>query len=134
MAVSIASFANFYWVTWSEAESRLFAPGTVSHSVGARNTTNTTGPTSSPKHASTGSITPKTERSCPIVEGLVGKSTTPQPINREPPRLHLWYRYPTTHLIYTPTPVSPIQVIHPLRDALLWLPRVLPVHHVDRRC
>ncbi|KAH3704774.1 hypothetical protein DPMN_079835 [Dreissena polymorpha] len=61
-AVTLATFANFYGVTWSESESWLFAPDTVSHSVGARNTINTTGPTSSPKHASTGSITPQTER------------------------------------------------------------------------
>ncbi|KAH3769425.1 hypothetical protein DPMN_170693 [Dreissena polymorpha] len=85
-AVSIATFAHFYGVTWSEAESRLFAPDTVSHSVGARNTTTTTGSTSSPKHASTGIISPQSGRTCPIVEGLVVKSTPPpQPINRDPP-------------------------------------------------
>ncbi|KAH3889183.1 hypothetical protein DPMN_013233 [Dreissena polymorpha] len=76
-AVTLATFAHFYGVTWSEAESRLFAPDTASHSVGARNTINTTGSTSSPKHASTGSIMPQTKRSCPLVEGLVGKSTPP---------------------------------------------------------
>ncbi|KAH3708041.1 hypothetical protein DPMN_067480 [Dreissena polymorpha] len=68
MAVTIATFANFYGVTWSEAESRLLAPDTVSHSAGARNTTTPTGSTSSPKDASTGSISPQTGRTCPIVE------------------------------------------------------------------
>ncbi|KAH3696628.1 hypothetical protein DPMN_084104 [Dreissena polymorpha] len=122
-AVTLATFAHFYGVTWSEAESRLFASDTASHSVGARNTINTTGPTSSPKHASTGSITPQTERSCSIVEGLVGKSTPPQPINRDPQRLLLWNRYPFTHLIYAPTLLYRLsRGIHPLRDALLWLP------------
>ncbi|KAH3837271.1 hypothetical protein DPMN_110655 [Dreissena polymorpha] len=80
-AVTLATFAHFYGVTWSEAESRLFTPNTASHSLGARNTINTTGSKSSPKHASTGSITPQTERSCLLVEGLVVKSTP------SPPRL-----------------------------------------------
>ncbi|KAH3781493.1 hypothetical protein DPMN_159323 [Dreissena polymorpha] len=82
-AVHLATFANFYGVTWSEEESRLFVHD--SHSVGARNTITTTGSTLSPKHASTGIISSQTGRTCPIVEGLVGKSTPPQPINMEPP-------------------------------------------------
>ncbi|KAH3891562.1 hypothetical protein DPMN_015666 [Dreissena polymorpha] len=93
--------------------------------MGARNTINTTGSKSSPKHASTGSNTLQTERSCLLVEGSVGKSTTPQPINRESPpsRLLLWNRYPNTHLIYAPPPLYRLsRGIHPLRDALLWLP------------
>ncbi|KAH3874538.1 hypothetical protein DPMN_037783 [Dreissena polymorpha] len=111
-AVTLATFAHFYGVTWSEAESRLFTPDTASHSVGARNTINTTGSKSSPKHASTGSITPQTERSCLLVEGLVGKSTPSQPINREsPPRKVTFVEPVSKHTpdLRTPPPVSPIQ-------------------------
>ncbi len=72
-ATAIATYASFYGVTWSEAESKLFAPDTVSHSVGARNTSTTTGSKSQPKHASPGNSTTNTGRPCLIVEGLVGK-------------------------------------------------------------
>ncbi|KAH3831407.1 hypothetical protein DPMN_104674 [Dreissena polymorpha] len=44
----------FYGVTWSEVESRIFAPDTESHRVGARNTSITTISKSPPKHASPG--------------------------------------------------------------------------------
>ncbi|KAH3693904.1 hypothetical protein DPMN_081343 [Dreissena polymorpha] len=75
--VDLATYANFYGVTWSEAECRLFAPDTVSHSAGTRNTITRTGSTLSPEHASIGIISPKTGRTCLIVEGLVSKSTPP---------------------------------------------------------
>ncbi|KAH3769306.1 hypothetical protein DPMN_170556 [Dreissena polymorpha] len=74
-AIHITTHASCYGVTWSEAEKRLFAPDTVSHSVGARNTSITTGFKSPPKHALSGSSSPNTGRTCQIVEGLVGKGT-----------------------------------------------------------
>ncbi|KAH3830727.1 hypothetical protein DPMN_103978 [Dreissena polymorpha] len=86
-------------------------PDTASHSVGARNTINTTGSKSSTKHASAGIITPQTERSCPLVEGLVGKSTPPQPLNRESPPKVTIVEPVTKHTpdLCTTPPVSPIQ-------------------------
>ncbi|XP_052267909.1 uncharacterized protein LOC127869408 [Dreissena polymorpha] len=109
-AIHIATYANFYGVTWSEAESRLLAPDTVSHSVGALNTIITTGSASSPKHAP-GSISPQAGRTCTKVEGLVGKSTPPQPINRESPPKVTFVEPVTKHTpdLCTTPPVSPIQ-------------------------
>jgi hypothetical protein len=109
----------------------------VSHSVGARNTTNTTGPTSSPKHASTGSITPQTVRSCPIVEGLVGKSTPPQPINRDPPPKVTFVE--PVHIHTPDSHTTPPCIAYPGGFTQSETPScgyqgVLPVRHVDRRC
>ncbi|KAH3881928.1 hypothetical protein DPMN_005855 [Dreissena polymorpha] len=139
-AVSLATFAHFYGVTWSEAESRLFMPDTASHSVGARNTINTTGSKSSTKHASAGIITPQTERSCPLVEGLVGKSTPSQPLNRESPPKVTIVEPVTKHTpdLCTPPPciAYPGGSTHSETPSCGYqgvLP-VHPVHHVDRRC
>ncbi|KAH3715074.1 hypothetical protein DPMN_057778 [Dreissena polymorpha] len=110
-AIHIATYANFYGVTWSEAESRLLAPDTVSHSVGTLNTIITTGSASSPKHASPGSVSPQAGRTCTIVEGLAGKSTPPRPINREPSPKVTFVEPVLNHTpdLHTTPPVSPIQ-------------------------
>ncbi|KAH3746325.1 hypothetical protein DPMN_180732 [Dreissena polymorpha] len=110
-AIHIATFASFYGVTWAEAESWLLAQDTVSHSVGAQNTIIKTGSTVSPKHASPGTISPQAGRTCTTVEGLAGKSTPPQPMNRElsPKVTFVEPVLNHTPYLHTTTPVSPIQ-------------------------